>query len=82
RSKGLIEVDGRVLVADLERELGITLPPRDGVETIGAFLLVHLGRTPQPGDAIDCDDFTLIVADVVGTRIRRVRIVLRTVNRE
>lgn len=78
RATGLFEVGGRVLLADLEREAGIVLhPPVKRAETLAAYLLMRLGQTPQHGDAIECEGYTLVVADVVGKRIRRVRIVSR-----
>jgi CBS domain containing-hemolysin-like protein len=81
RSPGLFEVDARVLLADLERETGISLtPPVERAETVGAYVLARLGRAPIPGDTIECESNIVMAMDVAGRRIRRVRIVARPVS--
>lgn len=76
RGGGVLEVDGRLLLADLERDAGVTLTPavRD-VETLGGYVLARLKRAPSPDEHVDTDGFTLVPIDVVGRRVRRVRIV-------
>ncbi len=76
RGEGIIDVDGRVLLEDLEREAGVSLrPPAQGVETVGGYLLAQLGHPPQAGETWHGEDHTLVALDVVGRRIRRVRLV-------
>jgi CBS domain containing-hemolysin-like protein len=78
RTPGLIEVDGRVLLGDLERETAIVLEPAvEGAQTVGAYTLLRLGRPARAGDAVECAGYSLIPIDIAGQRIRRVRIVRR-----
>jgi CBS domain containing-hemolysin-like protein len=78
RGVGLLEVDGRILLEDLERETGIVLsPPVERAETVAGYVIGRLGRPAAQNEAIECDGYTLIPVDVAGRRIRRVRIVAR-----
>jgi CBS domain containing-hemolysin-like protein len=76
RGGGIVEADGRVLLADLEREVGILIRPEMKlVETLGGYIIARLEHPAEAGERIECEGLTLIVTDVVGRRIRRVRIV-------
>jgi CBS domain containing-hemolysin-like protein len=76
RSPGIVEVDGRVLLIDLVREEQIVLlPEAKTVETVGGYILERLERPAEPGERIECEGYSLIVTDVFGRRVRRVRIV-------
>jgi len=76
RGGGIVDVDGRVLLADLERDAGIVLEPRvKTIETVGGYMLARLERPAEPGERVECDGYTLVATDVVGRRVRRVRIV-------
>ena len=78
RGPGLVEVDGRLLIEDLERETGVRLTPApERAETVAAYMLERLGRPAVDGESVECDRHILIAADVAGRRIRRVRIVDR-----
>jgi CBS domain containing-hemolysin-like protein len=76
RGGGIIDVDGRVLLEDLQREAGIVLEPAvKKVETVGGYILARLGRPAHLAERIECDGLTLVAFDVAGRRVRRVRIV-------
>jgi CBS domain containing-hemolysin-like protein len=76
RGAGILEVDGRVLLSDLEREAGVTLRPEvKTVETVGGYVLARLERPPVSNERVESEGYTLIAFDVVGRRVRRVRIV-------
>jgi CBS domain containing-hemolysin-like protein len=76
RGGGIVDVDGRVLLADLERDVGIVLRPEaKTVETVGGYILARLEHPAETGERVECEGFTLVVTDVVGRRVRRVRIV-------
>jgi CBS domain containing-hemolysin-like protein len=76
RGGGIVDVDGRVLLADLERDVGIVLRPEvKSVETLGGYILARLGHPAESGERVECDRATLVVTDVAGRRVRRVRIV-------
>ena len=76
RGSGIVDVDGRVLLADLEREVHIVLQPvMKDVETVGGYMLARLERPPVTGETVDCEGHTLVATEVAGRRVRRVRIV-------
>jgi CBS domain containing-hemolysin-like protein len=76
RGGGIVDVDGRVLLADLERDLQIALKPEaKGVETVGGYMIARLEHPPEAGERVECEGYTLVAIDVAGRRVRRVRIV-------
>lgn len=75
RGGGIIDVDGRVLLADLERDVGVVLLPEEKVETVGGYVLARLGHPAVAGERIECERVTIVVTDVAGRRVRRVRLV-------
>lgn len=76
RGGGIIDVDGRVLLADLERDAHITLKPEaKGVETVGGYMIARLEHPPEAGERVECEGYTLVAIEVAGRRVRRVRIV-------
>jgi CBS domain containing-hemolysin-like protein len=71
-------VDGRALVANLERRLGISLESaQHEVDTLSGLLVDRLGRIVRSGDVVEFDDARAEVLDVKGARAQRVRLVLR-----
>ena len=46
----------------------------DDFDTVGGFLIHHLGRLPNVGDEITVDDLSLRVLSMSGRRVRRLRI--------
>lgn len=76
RGSGIVDVDGRVLLSDLDREVHIVLRPEmEDVETVAGYMLARLERPPAAGETVECDGLTLVATDVAGRRVRRVRIV-------
>ncbi len=64
---GEFEVDSLISLEDLEDETNILLP--DGpYETVGGFVMHHLGRLPAVGDQIDIDGARLTVLTMEGKR--------------
>jgi CBS domain containing-hemolysin-like protein len=73
---GVLDVDGRVLLSDLERDAGVTLQPEaKGAETVGGYVLGRLSRPAKEGEHVECEGYTVIATDVAQRRIRRVRII-------
>jgi CBS domain containing-hemolysin-like protein len=71
-----LDVDGRVLLSDLERDAAVTLRPEvKTIETVGGYMMARLARPAEPGERVECEGYTLIAIDVAGRRVRRVRIV-------
>ncbi len=76
RGGGIVEADGRVLLADLEREVNIIVRPEiKTVETLGGYIIARLEHPAEAGERVECEGLTLVVTDVAGRRVRRVRII-------
>jgi putative hemolysin len=70
---GDVEVDGLLNLDDFEDETGVALP--DGpYETVAGFIMARLGRLPQPQDAVDFEGRRMVVCEVEGRRVGRVRV--------
>jgi putative hemolysin len=73
RRGGEVEVDGLLNLDDFEDETGLELP--DGpYETVAGFLMADLGRIPEVGDTVEYAGHRLVVVDVDGRRVSRVRV--------
>jgi CBS domain containing-hemolysin-like protein len=53
--------------------LGVEIE-REGFETVGGYLLSHLGRMPYVGETFDVDDLSVEVLEVERRRISKVRV--------
>ena len=73
---GATEVDGGVLLDEVEEQLGLAVPEdeRDGVDTVGGFVFARLARPPVVGDVVEIGRFRLVVTGVDGLRVARLRI--------
>lgn len=75
RAEDVVEVSGRVLLEDLERETGFALRSLDAdAETLHGFVTKQLGHNVKVGDRIETDNYLIIVTDVTARRVVRVRI--------
>jgi CBS domain containing-hemolysin-like protein len=73
---GVLDVEGRVLLSDLERDATVTLrPDAKGAETVAGYMLSRLSRPAVEGERVECEGYTLIATDVALRRIRRIRII-------
>jgi putative hemolysin len=63
---------GGIDLDDVNQLAGSDLP-KDTSETLGGFIYSHLGRVPQPGERMEAGGLELIVDQVVGRRIRKVK---------
>ena len=68
---GSVEIDGLVLVADVNEQFGLHID-QDTYTTVGGFVLGELGRRPQLGDAVTVENRTLRVDALDGIRVARV----------
>jgi putative hemolysin len=68
---------GKVSVDEVRDRLGVTIE-REGFETLGGYLLSHLGRMPYVGESFEIDDLAVEVLEVERRRITRVRVRRRT----
>jgi CBS domain containing-hemolysin-like protein len=64
---------GKVDVDEVAQRLNVGIE-REGFETVGGYLLTHLGRVPAVGEQVDVDGLHVEVLDVERRRINKVRI--------
>jgi CBS domain containing-hemolysin-like protein len=64
---------GKVDVDEVAQRLNVDIE-REGFETVGGYLLTHLGRVPAVGEQVDIDGLHVEVLDVERRRINKVRI--------
>jgi CBS domain containing-hemolysin-like protein len=50
--------------------------PKETSETLGGYIYSQLGKVPVPGEEVEVGGLQLIVEQVVGRRIRKVRAIL------
>ena len=70
---GALVVHGRVDIDEAAQRVGVVIPS-DGFETVGGFVLAHLGRVPVVGDVVDADGVRAEVLEVERRRVGRVRL--------
>jgi CBS domain containing-hemolysin-like protein len=69
---GSFVFSGKVSVDEVRDRLGVEIE-REGFETVGGFLLSHLGRMPYVGETIEVDALVFEVLEVERRRITKVR---------
>ena len=67
-------VDALMTLDDVNDLLSLRLEEED-VDTLGGLVYSRLGRVPQQGDEVDDGGTRLIVDEVEGNRINKVRII-------
>jgi CBS domain containing-hemolysin-like protein len=70
---GVFSFSAKVGVDEMAERLGITIQP-EGFETVGGFLLTHLGRVPKVGETFEIDNVSVEVLEAEGRRIHKVRL--------
>jgi putative hemolysin len=73
---GRFVFSGKVDIDEVAQRLDVHIE-RAGFETVGGYLLSHLGRVPVVGERFDIDDLTVEVLDAERRRINKVRITKR-----
>ena len=79
-AEGVYVLDAQTWVEDANEHLGTTLPVSESYETIGGLLIDRLGHIPQhPGEKaeIESGQFTLVVTQMRGRRIVKVKLIVR-----
>ncbi|HVQ96608.1 MAG TPA: hemolysin family protein [Mycobacteriales bacterium] len=70
---GVLDVDGLLNLDDFAEQTGLQLP--DGpYETAAGYVMAALGALPALGDTVRLDGWTLIVTELDGRRIARLRV--------
>jgi putative hemolysin len=75
---GQYNVDGAMLVDDLETELDATLREGTSSDTIGGLVVELAGRVPVVGDVVQVGEFDLTVMEVDGRRVSLLQLSPRT----
>jgi len=70
---GVFVFSGKVSVDEVKDRLGVEIE-REGFETLGGYLLSHLGRMPYVGETFDVDELAVEVLEVERRRITKVRV--------
>ena len=82
-SEGVFVVDAQMWVEDINEKIEIDLPPDESYETVGGLLIDRLGHIPQhPGEKAEIDGgrVTLVVVQMHGRRIVKVKCIIRPKN--
>jgi CBS domain containing-hemolysin-like protein len=69
---GSFVFSGKVSVDEVRERLNVEIE-REGFETVGGYLLSHLGRMPYVGETIEVGDLAFEVLEVERRRITKVR---------
>jgi CBS domain containing-hemolysin-like protein len=78
---GRFVVAGKVDIDEVARRLSVHIE-REGFETVGGYLLTHLGRVPSVGERFDVDGLDVEVLEVDRRRIHKVRLARHSVPQE
>ena len=70
---GRFVFSGKVNVDEVVQRLNVDIEP-EGFETVGGYLLSHLGRVPAVGEKFEIDGLMVDVLDAERRRINKVRI--------
>jgi CBS domain containing-hemolysin-like protein len=70
------EADARLPVAELNRQLNLSIPEDAGYETVGGFLMASLGRIPEKGVVYEHESARFTVLEAEPKKINRVRVEL------
>jgi putative hemolysin len=76
---GRFVFNGKVDIDHVCQRLNVQID-RHGFETVGGYLLAHLGRVPAVGEQIDVDGLHIEVLDVERRRVNKVRMNRRLVD--
>jgi CBS domain containing-hemolysin-like protein len=73
---GRFAFNGKVNIDEVSERLGVQIE-REGFETVGGFLMAHLGRVPAVGEKFEVDGLSVEILEAERRRISRVRICRR-----
>ncbi len=71
--RGRYLFSGKVNVDEIAQRLNVEIE-RDGFETVGGYLMSHIGRVPAVGERFEIDGLSVEIVDAERRRINRVRI--------
>jgi len=80
RQDGSWLLDGMLPVEDFKEIFNLRhLPDENEYETLGGFVMLHLGRVPQATDRFDWSGLTFEVMDMDGKRVDKVMVMLKPI---
>jgi putative hemolysin len=71
--KGHFLFSGKVDIDEVAQRLGVQIV-REGFETVGGFVMAHVGRVPAVGERFEADGLSVEIVDAERRRINKVRI--------
>ena len=71
--KGTVLVDGRLNIEDFEEHFEIEVE-REKFDTVGGYVVEHLGRVPAAGERVEIDSLEILVVAGDQRAIRQLRI--------
>jgi magnesium and cobalt transporter len=71
---GVVEVDGRYHLDDLNEAVGLNLPEDEEFDTVAGFVLALLGRVPDSGESVRTEEARITVVQATSTVIERLRV--------
>jgi CBS domain containing-hemolysin-like protein len=69
-----VEVDARMYIDDVNEECHLLLPEGEEYDTIGGFVLSHLGYIPKAGETFDKNGARFTIVSAEPRKIKRLRI--------
>jgi CBS domain containing-hemolysin-like protein len=66
-----VEVDARMAVSELNRELELSLPEDGDYQTIGGYVIATLGTIPAKGETLSGDGVVITVLDAEPRRVKK-----------
>ena len=69
---GVFVFSGKVNIDEVAERLGVDIEPQ-GFETVGGFVLSHVGRVPTVGERFDIDGLAIEVLEAERRRVNKVR---------
>jgi len=69
---GVFVFTGKVNIDEAGKRLGVEIEP-EGFETVGGFLLSHVGRVPAAGEHFDIEGLAIEVLEAERRRVNKVR---------
>lgn len=80
RQDGSWLLDGMLTIEDFKEIFNLRhMPDEDEYETLGGFVMLHLGRVPQAADHFDWNGLVFEVMDMDGKRVDKVMVNLKPV---
>lgn len=69
-----VEADAKLRIDEINDELDIELPEGKDYDTVGGFVLSELGKIPNVGEELSCENVQIEIVDADDRRINRVRV--------